>query len=58
MPLARRILLAITGVLGVAALVLGMSMVHKPAHVFDGMGTVHAHIYGDAIKAPQHVFDG
>jgi hypothetical protein len=55
MTFARKILLAAAGVLGALALVLGMATVHKPAHVYDG---VHAHIYGDVIKAPQHVYDG
>lgn len=58
MPLARKILLAATGVLGAAALILGMTTVHKPAHIYDGMGAVHAYTNSNVVKAPQHIYDG
>jgi hypothetical protein len=57
MRLARRIILAITGVLGAAALVLGVATMHgaQPAHFYEGSAVVHAHIYGDV---PAHFYEG
>jgi hypothetical protein len=54
MTLAQRLAFIVAGVLGAAALVLGMTMVHKPAHLYEGLGVTHASV----VKSPAHLYEG